>query len=487
MAFDMRPLLDFAPDKDPTQKGVVTDCSGFGPSEKGFRTLPAPQVASPALPLPAQGGFVAHVQAGVIIVAGTSSQLYILRNGHWIDQGLTITTSNNRWRFDSYGNDIIAVNGVDPPFVSSNGANFIPLAGSPPIADLVQSSDYSIFLDTASSFTWWSTLSDIIWTPGIPTETVTADITASPGNLTALKSLRSTMVFYKRGSMYVGYFTQPPFFWNLQKISHQVGVASYEGVINVNDVHYFLGPDDFYKFDGYNLDRIPNSLKEWFFRESFDKAFDYTVCTRYDDERNLIFWHYSSVDANPRGSLDAWVVLNVRTGRWARGNDLIQITLDGNIPSAQGLTYDQFGAMFNTYNDIPNIPYNWIGFGSSPTNFSAVFLPDNALYVYGQLPPLPNPGPYITGSDFGDRRLMYQVRRLRPSFYLHPGENNSQVEVLQQYVAGTLPTPAETVPLSADGFYNINVTARLQRHRIRVFDSAEIIQYECEYEPAGEV
>jgi len=488
MPFERRGLIDFAPDKDPLTKGAILDANGWYPTEMGARTLPGPSVATAPLPAPAQGGFVARVSAGVIVVAGTSTDLYILTGGNWVAQGLTVTTTTNRWRFASYGNDIIAVNGVDPPFVSANGAPFAPLGGSPPISDLVQASDYSLFLDTADSFTWWSSLSDTIWTPGIPTQTVTADITATPGDLTAMVQQRSTMTFFKRTSMYVAYFEGPPFYWNIRKVSQQVGSASAENVINAGDILYFIGPDDFYSFDGYNLTRIPNSLKEWFFRDEYDVAYDYNVAARFDEARNLIFWHYPSNAAEPRGTLDSWICLNVRTGRWLPGKTTIQVPLQGRIPASTGLTYDQFGAMFATYDDIPDIPYDWVGFGPSPRDYTGVFLPDNALYVYGTAPPITEPGPFITGSDFGDRRLLYQVRRMRPGFSLNPGPGNCQVEILVQYLQGRVPpTPVQTVPMSNDGFFNCDVTNRLQRPRIRVFAEAEIVDYELEFSEAGEV
>jgi hypothetical protein len=41
--------------------------------------------------------------------------------------------------------------------------------------------------------------------------------------------------------------------------------------------------------------------------------------------------------------------------------------------------------------------------------------------------------------------------------------------------------------MSFDGNFNINVTNRLQRHRMRVFALAEIADYEVEYDLAGEV
>jgi hypothetical protein len=487
LSFDTRPLIDFAPDKDPLTRGIVLDADGFYPTEKGARTLPAPSVATPPLPSACIGSFVAHVNAGIIVVAGTVDDLYMLTGGVWVAQGLTVSPGVFRWRFSAYGNDIIAVNGIDPPVVSINGAAFGLLGGTPPIADTVQASDYSIFLDTADSFNWWSTLSDIIWTPGIPTETVTAPITATPGIITALVQQRSTMTFWKRTSFYVGQFTGPPFFWNLTKVSSQVGVASQENPINVGDILYFIGPDDFYSFDGFNLNRIPNSFKEWFFRESLDVGFVENIASRYDEARNLIFWHYPSISASPRGSLDKYICLNVRTGRWLPGTESIEIPLGGRIPASTGLTYDQFGAMFTTYNDIPNIPYNSTFFGASPRDFSGVFLSDHTLYVFGDAPPSPDPGPFITGSDFGDRRLMYQVIRMRPGYYLNPGIGQSQVEILASYLQGTAPTLVQTVPMSDDGFFNVNVTARLQRPRIRVFAEAELVDYQLEYSEAGEV
>jgi hypothetical protein len=80
---------------------------------------------------------------------------------------------------------------------------------------------------------------------------------------------------------------------------------------------------------------------------------------------------------------------------------------------------------------------------------------------------------------------MYQCRRIRPGFTVNPLQ--SQCEVLAQYLQGTTPTLVQTAPMSFDGNFNINVTNRLQRHRMRVFALAEIADYEVEYDLAGEV
>ena len=44
-----------------------------------------------------------------------------------------------------------------------------------------------------------------------------------------------------------------------------------------------------------------------------------SVAGRYDINRTLVFWHYPSVNANPRGTLDSYVSLNLRTGKWGFG------------------------------------------------------------------------------------------------------------------------------------------------------------------------
>src|SRR6185369_16121768 len=131
---------------------------------------------------------------------------------------------------------------------------------------------------------------------------------------------------YKDHALHFGVFEGPPFYWNFRIVSHEIGTPCQESVANLGDIQYFLGPDDFYSFDGYNLQRVPNNMKEWFFA-TVDLYFNTTIMTRWDQRRNLVFWHFPSL--NPPsgyapGTVDTWISLNIRNGKWSKGTGIIE-------------------------------------------------------------------------------------------------------------------------------------------------------------------
>ena len=203
--------------------------------------------------------------------------------------------------------------------------------------------------------------------------------------------------------------------WNFQTISKQVGVSGagtpdgtgQECVVNTGDFHYFVGPDDFWQFDGYNLEPIPNNVKEFFFRD-LDQTNAGFISGRYDRVRDLIVWHYPSKNASPAGSLDSYIGFYKRKGNWFFGRLNIDLPMGGDLSSANAGT-----GLFLTNHQLNNY------------DDSAVFSP-----ISGNV--------FVTTWDVGDRRWLYQVNRVRPGFQLYP--------VLA--AGGSAPALARLTPLS---------------------------------------
>jgi len=520
--YERRKTPGFMPDADPISKNILLDVDLFYPIKKGVKTFPGLIAITPALPSASLGGFVGeNGGGGPVIVAGTETDLFILEAGQWVAQGLKSgpLAPPDRWRFTQYGLDIIAVNGVNPPYVCHNGTKFVPLGGNPPISSIAAGTDFSLFLIEAGTDTWFSSLSDAIWDLDIATETVSASLSSTPGPITAAWAIRGGMALYKRSALYAAQFEGPPFFWKFTRISNVIGTPIHECVVPAGDVHYFWGEDNFYRFDGFNLVAIPSMLRE-FFEADLDKTYDYLMWGEWDEDRSLVIWHYPSVNAVPRGTLDRFLCLNTENGEWGKGhvaipgtivNDGVPMTYDefgsltqtynsvseatyddpffagtpgsttqgtltieapmtGLFTISQGLTYDEFGRLYGQYNLIPDIAYNSVvPFGASGPLLIGAFLTDHKLYAF-EGPPVMDSS--FTTGDFGDRYHMFQVTRLRPGFALNPGYGWSQVEVFTQYLQGTTPELAETVPMSPDGFMNCTVTDRLLRFKITVFAGA---------------
>ena len=483
-------FLDFMPDADPTTPGAILDSSNVYPTTKGYRAYPslAPYALN-ALPSACQGAAAGILGSAPFVVAGTTNQLYLLNASTLLleSQGLALTPITGRWRFDTYGHQLIAVNGIDPNQAYSGTGTFAPLGGSPPVASLVQATDYSVFLIEPNSHTWHSSLSATIWVNSIATQTLQGDLDSTDGNITAAHKLRNGITLFKPKAFHMGRFIGPPFYWQFDTVSEQVGAPCQEAVANLGDIQYWPGPDDFFFFDGSSLQRIPNNLKEWFFR-LLDNDHADKIAARWDQRKNLIFWHFPSIHANPAGTLDHWICFNTRTGRWAANtastSSIIEMPVFTPTRVSGGLTYGSFTARYATYAAAKAATPSYGDLRPQNEDVSGAFGADHALKTYNGDPGLS----FITTHDLGDRHSMYQVTRVRPEFSIYPQTAIGTAQVIAEYVPGKpVTTLGLTRPLSTDGWFNLVSTKRLQRFKLAFQSDFEIIGFEAMAEYAGEV
>lgn len=515
-------LGDFSPDADPRTPGVLTDCDGLYGTAKGLRTLPSFESTGATLPGPSLGAYTAVLVSGDrIVIAGTVDHLYRLVAGAWVEFDSGQTYRAERWRFATFANDILAVNGVDPPQVSREGAPFVALAllsdvpplGPPPaptVAALVEVVDEGVFFVPPNSNQWAFSQSDTIWTPDIATETVNtfrpgAGLTGTPGPITAMHRIRGGIVMYKAESMYMGVFTGPPFFWNFTSISENVGVAGNECVINAGDLHLFISQDDFYQFDGSSLQRIPNQVKEWFFgRSGFDHSGQVDINHmdliegRWERTKSLAVWHYPTIQADPAGSLDNALIYNARVGKWTKGPPrdsqgnviTVQTIVSPNFEVTVDVTYEQFGEMFATYNDIPNIQYDSPLFGRNVTEVGGL-IDSTGTLVVGTGPPT---GGSLTTGEIGDGTAFLQLNRVRPIFAVWPVDNQAKLQSYKRRINGyPIPDPnpfpqpgfGPTTWLDKHGNFNLIITARAHTLQIDLFADAEITALALDYMQVG--
>lgn len=481
IALKQWPARSFAPDLDPLSPGVLVASNNLYPTLKGVATLPELVAMAPALdtsPAPAGVGtpttaFVAVSSLGeqVLVVGTTDGLLYLSRLGTWVFQQTFPAVLP--WSFTTYKNPldahsadkIIAAGSPGSPYAATFhdiiGLTPTPWASlifQPHDAGLVAASDVSLFLvealATRLSATWWSTVNETLWVPAIETETVTGQLTTTPGSIIAIAPLRGGMVFYKLNSTYFASFSGPPFFWTFQVASHQVGCVGVGARVLVRDVDYFCGPDDFYTFDGFAVNPIPNPLKEWFFGTSADPDQIGQMQARFDENTSCIFWHYVSAGHT---TLDSWLCLNIRTQQWMAGTLAIDCVVQGMFPAGGPSAY------LNPHHTLPGIidAQHQLSVYSGPTTG----------------------GSSLTTGDIGDRHFLWNVNRIRPAWTMRP--TSAAVTMLKAYTPGGPYVAGPTVPMDGNGWFNLVSTDRLQRVQLTMTGPAELVSLELAVQPAG--
>lgn len=450
------PLTDFAPDLPDPTPGIITDTEiqgvtmgsyGFIPLNKGFGALPSlVSVGADALSEDVQGAAVVILTSGGYrILAGTETKLYEVEGTTVIDRSRAgdYASGDNRWRFTAYGDNVYASNKADA-VQKSTGGDFADIVTIPKCAFMDRVNDFLIIASTNETTfgdqadRWWcSALGDPDdFVPAIATQCVTNRLTDTPGPITASKALGDDWIIYKKNGIYRGIYQGPPDVWGFTRVSDDIGTLSHEGVVKVGFSHFFVGNDDFYRFDGAVPVPLPNQVKNWFF-DRLEKDFAYKIQGYYDRYNSIVYWFYPGPiwgDAEV-GDLTHFVAVNLKKGTWGGGKVRIEVILEY---LTGGMTYNDFypPTSSTTWNAIPGITYDSLLFvGGSPV--MAAFDLDHVLGAFtgseGEF------GMQMTLADVGDDSIFSSLTQITPRFLTLPtleDPDNPGAETCRLYYAG---------------------------------------------------
>jgi hypothetical protein len=233
----------------------------------------------------------------------------------------------------------------------------------------------------------------------------------TPGPITAGTSLGPNAIIFKGSSMYFGTQTGYPVGWDFQAISKIVGASCQEAVVNAGSTLFFVGPDDFYAYQGYGLPTpIGQNVRRWFFN-TMNPTYKDVMSSYYDQEQRVIYWAFVS-NNSPNGEIDTCITYNWTTQTWGRMDMNMQCfvqILNGQI------TYAGLGTLYPTYNSLPDISYNspfWIDYRVTPGYFDNT----NTLQALAGA----STGASITTNLFGDQRFHSTMQQFFVGFYTLP-------------------------------------------------------------------
>lgn len=417
----MIPLIGFAPDLPPETPGVFTDCQNILPGIGEFIAAPAAaDTGLGALDAKAVGFSIVRKNDNTRrTFAGTAAKLYEATTS-WGDVsksgGYTLGT-DDRWRFAQFGNQTIAAAKTETMQASTSGA-FADLSASAPKAAIVETVGNQVFAfnTTDAGFgddptRWWCSAlgASTDWTPSVATQSVSGQLLGAPGPITAGKRLGDIIVAYKDRAMFVGQYVGAPQVWNFLQIPGSIGTPCQEAVVSTGTAHYFVGPDDFYVFDGTRPQPLESPIRQWFFSQ-LDTAYAYKICSAYDQTNKRIYWWFP-VASSP-GVPSKCVVLNVKTGQWGCMDGAVEIVAEYVTPA---VTIDGLDALYSTIDSLPDIPFDspfWTAGGA----VLAAFKTDHKAYTYNGAAMVSS----ITTGHHGDLNQWSTVSRIKPRFLASP-------------------------------------------------------------------
>jgi hypothetical protein len=499
------PLKGFAPDREPTTPGILLDAQDYLPTSKG---LEARSTLVNTTLEPVSGSVVGSATLFKLdglsrTFAATANKIWEAATTTWTDRSRSSSTTYSAvadtapWRFAQFNDRSLAANKNDALQITNNTSNnFGDVSGSIKASLIETVGDFVMLANTNdttfgdSPNRWWCSGigNPETFAPSLATQAATGTLAATPGAITGLHQLGNDIVAYKKKSMYLGRYVGPPAIWSWQLITEEIGAPSHEAVVSANDAHYFLGPQDFYVYDGTRPVSIGDDLKEWFY-ENCDQSNVGLVRGYHEFQNSRVWWFFPGVGGS--GTLDSFLAYNYRTGKWGKGSLSIQVPVEF---VGGGLTYDNFGARYSTWQDVPEVPYNfppWLPSGS----FFGVFVDTTTTTFDASDSAVVTPFATLKtlSGDAGTASLRTSVmgfdgqytfgHRVRPRFAVAP-ESAELVNSWQRQLGGAF-SSADTAISMIDGKFDFERSERWHCVRLTTVGDSEILGIDVEAVPDG--
>lgn len=448
----MIPLVGFTPDADSTSSGVITDCVNFIPYLNGMESGPSGVTPSgvPALDDACLGAAVLTNLTGTRrIIAGTETKLYELIAGVWEDQSRVAAygaTDDARWSFAQFGNTVLASNKADT-IQRSTSTTFADIA-SAPTADIIFSVGSQVMAlnvnDGADKPDGWHVCAlndETDWVESVTTQSASGRLVSAPGGITAGARLGEYAVVYKRNSIFVGQYVGAPSVWDFTQVrGGEVGCVGKEALCDVGALHFFVGDDNFWLFDGTAPVPVGGTIRQWFSDNSSATTRYKTKCI-YDKQNDRVWVFYPSTSSTV---CDQALVYHVGGKRWGRSNRMVEAVLNY---IAEGLTFDTWDQAGATFDSLPDIAFDsqyWLAAGQ---NLSAFDASHQLQYLTGPS----GPSSFTTG-DVGDDDSASLLSRVRLRFAPGYSPASASAQAFGKFDSGEAFTPGPTTSINGGKF-----------------------------------
>jgi hypothetical protein len=271
---------------------------------------------------------------------------------------------------------------------------------------------------------------DTDWTPSITTQAASGRLVATPGRLTAGARLGEYAVAYKERSIYLAQYVGAPVIWDWTQIpGGEAGCVGKNAVCDLGGVHFFVGADNFFLFDGTRPVPIGDgSVRQWFVVNSSAKYLYKTTCT-YDRETNLVWIFYPSLGSSV---CDSALVYHVQSKRWGRADIPVQAVLS-YVSSAA--TFDGMDGAAPSFDTLPPVSFD-SPFWYAGTRALSIFDTSNQMKSFsGQ-----SSSSSLTTGEVGDDDAVMLLQQIRLRYAVAPSAATVQTSYMPNsggdFVAG---------------------------------------------------
>lgn len=479
----MIPLVGFAPDADVTTPGLLVGCDNMVPYLNGMEGAPEPATpaSTPALAAACIGAaVVTKLDDTRRIIAGTTTKLYELSAGAWVDIGRAAAYNggvDTRWSITQFGDATLCANRADV-IQRSTGAAFADVATAPKAEILFTVGAFVMALNTndgSEKPDGWhccAAFNDTSWTPNLATQATSGRLVATAGKLTAGMRLGEYAIAYKMRSIYLGQYVGAPTVWNwIQVPGGDAGCIGKEAICDIGGAHFFVGDDNLWIFDGTRPIPVADGYVRQFFFDNSNPSYRYKTICVFDRQKSLVWVFYPSLGAT---SPDSALVYHVTAKKWGVANRGIEaalnyvaagVTIDGlpvYSPDIDGLAPYSFDSQF------------WLSGGRS----LSIFNTSHQLQAMTGT----SVSSSMTTGDVGDDDAVSALNKIRLRYAAAP--TSSTVQTFVQMNSGVGFT-AGTSGAVLDGKFDLRQSARWHRATFSFVGPVRVTHMDAELIAAG--
>lgn len=313
-------IIDFGkwePDLPNVRAPHLRVASGVLPLVDGYEPFPSLSVTSNALTSACLGATTARdIDQAVHMYAGTSTTLEELEGFTWTDRsrvgGYGPAGDSTRWRFTTFGDRLLATNGLDEVQyidMSTAASAFADLAGSPPSAELIASFGEFIVLGrlgtNGNAIKWSGFGNSEQWTPG--SEQSDEQEFADGGRLTGFGALDVLYIFQERAIRRMSYVGGLEIM-QIDKLVDGIGCVEPNSLVQWGTLFFFLSEDGYYMFDGQQCYPIGAGMFDRWFLENSQRAYWTKMSSAINPQRKTVCWGFASTSSG--GSIDTILIYN---------------------------------------------------------------------------------------------------------------------------------------------------------------------------------
>lgn len=323
----MIPVGEWLPDLPDFENKGTSNVLNVIPAENSYRPFHSLADYSNALTGRCQGNLSAKDTAGnVYNFAGDATKLYqessatVYNDFSRLAGGAYTIAAEEYWEFAAWGNTVIGVNGSDvAQELTLGAANFIALAGTPPVAKHIAVVRDFVVMGNVSSFPqrvqWSGTNNSQTWATSASTLADAQDLAGDGGVVQKVVGGEYGSIFQER-SIWRMSFVGSPVVFQFDQVEKSRGALAAQSVVGYGNFTFYLADEGFMIFNGSSSVPIGDKKINRTFFNDLDPTYTYRVNAAVDPVNQLYIVAYPGA-GNTGGNPNKLLVYHWGYERWA--------------------------------------------------------------------------------------------------------------------------------------------------------------------------